>query len=160
VVRAELHDRCPQHTTLNSALNGSVPHFSASVGRCDFDTMSRSSHTSARFSRHQDSAMSLPKTPPDESTLTRYFRAGNHRGIATCLDQLKNDPKRCKEFVKRTNLDILVRLLRCENHRIVDRSLSILADACMTDDVRKKVCSVLAGTESVTDAFTLEVGFL
>ena len=110
-----------------------------------FWQMLRGSHTSARFSsasRHQDSAMSLPKTPPDESTLVRYFRAGNYRGIATCLDQLKNDPKRCKEFIKRSNcLDVLVRLLRCENQRIVDRSLSILADACMNDDVREKVCS-------------------
>ncbi|EGI67349.1 PREDICTED: armadillo repeat-containing protein 5-like [Acromyrmex echinatior] len=105
--------------------------------------MSRGSHTSARFSsasHHQDSAMSLSKTPSDESTLMRYFRAGNYRGIATCLDQLKNDPKRCKEFIKRSNcLDVLVRLLRCENQRIVDRSLSILADACMNDDVREKI---------------------
>lgn len=105
--------------------------------------MSHGSQTSARFSltlRHQDNAMSLPKTA-DESTLARYFRAGNQRGIAAYLDQLKSDPARCKEFVRRTNcLDILVQLLRSENHRIVDRSLSILADACMTDDAREKVC--------------------
>ncbi|KYM95607.1 Armadillo repeat-containing protein 5 [Cyphomyrmex costatus] len=84
--------------------------------------------------------MSLPKTLPDESTLVRYFRESNHRGIITCLDQVKNDPKRCKEFIKRNNcLDILIRFLRCGNQRIVDRSLSILANVCMTDDVREKV---------------------
>ncbi|XP_011175415.1 armadillo repeat-containing protein 5 [Solenopsis invicta] len=106
--------------------------------------MSRGSHTSTRVSsasRHQDSTMSLSKASPDElAMLTRYFRTGNQCGIATCLDQLKSDPKRCKEFIKRTSyLDILIQLLRCENQRIVDRSLSILADACMIDDVRKKV---------------------
>ncbi|TGZ49442.1 uncharacterized protein Rnb [Temnothorax longispinosus] len=109
--------------------------------------MSRGSQTSARFSsapaasRHQDVAVApLPKALTDESTLARYFRAGNQRGIAVYLDQLKSDPKRCREFAKRANcLDILVQLLRCENHRIVDRSLSILADVCMTDDVREKV---------------------
>lgn len=92
-------------------------------------------------SRHQESAMSLSKTaPPDETTLARCFRAGDHRGVAAYLDQLKSDAKCRKEFAKRAScLDVLVKLLRCENHRIVDRSLSILADACMSDDVREKL---------------------
>lgn len=137
------------HSTRNDTGNVRVPSPSACIGRCDFDTiMSRSSQMSARFSltsRHQDTAMSLPKTLPDESALARYFHAGNQRGIAICLDQLKSDPKRCKELVKGTNtLDILVQLLRCNNLRIVDRSLSVLADACMTDDVREKVRAALS----------------
>lgn len=103
-----------------------------------------------RFSSRscRDIAMSTPKMPrkdaadecPIASELARHFRANNKRGIVSCLAQLKSDPKRCKEFAKRSSdLDILVQLLRCKNDAIVNMSLSILADACMTLDVREKV---------------------
>lgn len=110
-------------------------------------------------SRHQESAMSLSKTaPPDETTLARCFRAGDHRGVAAYLDQLKSDAKCRKEFAKRAScLDVLVKLLRCENHRIVDRSLSILADACMSDDVREKVRNSRIGFNVVLIIENLEL---
>ncbi|GAB1861398.1 Peroxidase [Camponotus japonicus] len=77
---------------------------------------------------------------PIASELARHFRASNKSGIVKCLAQLKSDPKRCKEFAKRSSgLDILVQLLRCKNDTMVNMSLSILADVCMAFDVREKV---------------------
>lgn len=96
--------------------------------------------------------MSAPKMPrkdaadecPIASELARHFRASNKSGIVKCLAQLKSDPKRCKEFAKRSGgLDILVQLLRCKNDMMVNMSLSILADACMAFDVREKVRAFL-----------------
>ncbi|XP_011873921.1 PREDICTED: uncharacterized protein LOC105565385 [Vollenhovia emeryi] len=117
--------------------------------------MSHGTQTSVQFSSashvHQDAATTTTPTtppttppgttPPDEPPeLARHFRTGNQRGIAACLDQLKSDSEHRKKLFERTDcLDILVQLLRSDNQRIVDRSLSVLADACMTDDVRKKV---------------------
>ncbi|XP_050457379.1 armadillo repeat-containing protein 5 isoform X1 [Cataglyphis hispanica] len=92
--------------------------------------------------------MSVPKVPRKDTTdecpiapdLARHFRANNKSGIVSCLAQLKSDPKRCKEFATRSSsLDILVQLLRCKNDAIVNMSLSILADACMSFDVREKI---------------------
>ncbi|KAL0099280.1 hypothetical protein PUN28_020093 [Cardiocondyla obscurior] len=94
--------------------------------------MSRGSQVT---SRHQDTA--LPKISPDEA-LKKYFRANNHRDIVVSLDQIKNDPN-YKELIKRNDcLDILVQLLRSTDRRIVGTSLSLLADGCLTDDMRKK----------------------
>lgn len=96
--------------------------------------------------------MSLPKMSRKDTTdecpivpdLARHFRANNKSGIVSCLAQLKSDPKRCKEFATRSSsLEILVQLLRCKNDAIVNMSLSILADACMSFDVREKVCPLL-----------------
>ncbi|XP_072746397.1 uncharacterized protein Rnb [Anoplolepis gracilipes] len=102
--------------------------------------------------------MSLPKTLrkdttdecPFASELARHFRANNKSGIVTCLAQFKRDPKRCKELAKRSsNLNILVQLLRHKNDAIVNMSLSILADACMSFDVREKVKNSKIGVNVV-----------
>lgn len=93
--------------------------------------------------------MSLPKISwenltgdcPIVSELEKYFRAENKSGIATCLAQLKSDPKLRKEFTKHANnLFILAQLLRCQNHTILNMSLSILADVCIAFEAREKVC--------------------
>nr|XP_012223821.1 PREDICTED: armadillo repeat-containing protein 5 [Linepithema humile] len=102
--------------------------------------------------------MSLPKIPWEDLTgdcpivleLARHFRAENKSGIATCLAQLKNDPKLRKEFTKQANnLCILAQLLRCQNHAILNMSLSILADACIAFEAREKVRSSEIGSNVV-----------
>ncbi|RLU27291.1 hypothetical protein DMN91_001092 [Ooceraea biroi] len=85
------------------------------------------------------------------SELAKHVRVNSVSGISTCLLQLKNDSKRCKEFAKQDNgLDILVQLLCHKNHAILNMSLSILANACMAHDAREKVKSSKIGSNIIS----------
>ena len=68
-----------------------------------------------------------------------HIKLESKSGISSCLARLKNDPKCYKQFVKDGGLGILVNLLRYHNLKILNMTLSILANACMTADAREKV---------------------
>ncbi|XP_076675105.1 BTB/POZ domain-containing protein Rnb isoform X1 [Andrena cerasifolii] len=69
----------------------------------------------------------------------KHIKLESKSGISSCLARLKNEPKCYKQFVKDGGLGILVNLLRYHNLKILNMTLSILANACMTADAREKV---------------------
>lgn len=77
----------------------------------------------------------------DVQELKEHIRMNSKNDIVTCLSQLRNEPLRCNNFTKHGGLSILVNLLRSPNTTILNMSLSILANACISSDVRDKVCS-------------------
>lgn len=71
--------------------------------------------------------------------LSENLKVCDKDGIVSCLTQLKNDPKCYAEITKRNRLDILIPLMRWQNAKILNMTLSILANACMNYDARKQV---------------------
>lgn len=71
--------------------------------------------------------------------LSKHIKVESKSGISSCLVRLKNEPKSYKQFAKDGGLGILVNLLRYHNLKILNMTLSILANACMTTDAREKV---------------------
>lgn len=72
--------------------------------------------------------------------LVKCIKLESKSGILSCLKRLKDDSRCCKQFVKDGGIDILVNLLRYfHNTKVLNMTLSILADACMNSDARKKV---------------------
>ncbi|XP_076232608.1 BTB/POZ domain-containing protein Rnb [Calliopsis andreniformis] len=71
--------------------------------------------------------------------LSKYIKLESKSGISSCLVRLKNEPKCYKQFAKDGGLGILVNLLRYHNLKILNMTLSILANACMSADAREKV---------------------
>ncbi|KAK2581865.1 hypothetical protein KPH14_002328 [Odynerus spinipes] len=86
--------------------------------------------------------MSSPDEKPEHSLLielSKYLKTNSKSGITTCLARLKNDSKCYRQFVKDGGLNILVTLLRSQDLKILNMTLSILANACMVSDVREEV---------------------
>ncbi|XP_012349280.1 armadillo repeat-containing protein 5 [Apis florea] len=71
--------------------------------------------------------------------LFKHIKLDSKSGIWSCLTRLKNDSKCYKQFAKDGGLGILVNLLHCHNIKILNMTLSILANACMNSDAREKV---------------------
>ncbi|XP_043254463.1 armadillo repeat-containing protein 5 [Colletes gigas] len=71
--------------------------------------------------------------------LMKHLKSESKEGISSCLERLKNEPKCWKQFAKDGGMGILVNLLRFHNLKILNITLSILANACMTSDARQKV---------------------
>ncbi|CAL7947352.1 unnamed protein product [Xylocopa violacea] len=71
--------------------------------------------------------------------LLTYIKSESKNGILSCLIRLKNDTKCYKQFTKDGGLSILVNLLRYHNTKILNITLSILANACISSDAREKV---------------------
>ncbi|XP_003704054.2 BTB/POZ domain-containing protein Rnb [Megachile rotundata] len=71
--------------------------------------------------------------------LLKHMKSGSKSGISSCLERLKNEPNCYKQFTKDAGLGILVNLLRFHNLRILNMTLSILANACISSDAREKV---------------------
>ncbi|XP_054007944.1 armadillo repeat-containing protein 5 isoform X1 [Hylaeus anthracinus] len=71
--------------------------------------------------------------------LLKHLKSESKGGISLCLERIKNEPKCYKQFAKDGGLGILVNLLRFHNLKILNMTLSILANACMTSDARQKV---------------------
>lgn len=76
---------------------------------------------------------------PIHQELLKYLKSESKGGISSCLVRIKNEPKCYKQFAKDGGLGILVNLLRFHNLKILNMTLSILANACMTSDARQKV---------------------
>ncbi|XP_032686363.1 uncharacterized protein LOC116851238 isoform X2 [Odontomachus brunneus] len=75
----------------------------------------------------------------DMQELKEHVRVNSKSGIVTCLSQLRNEPLRCKNFIKHGGLNILVNLLRNPHSTILNMCLSILANACISSDAREKI---------------------
>ncbi|XP_060811648.1 armadillo repeat-containing protein 5 [Bombus pascuorum] len=72
--------------------------------------------------------------------LVKCIKLESKGGILSCLVRLKNDSKCYKQFAKDGGLGILVNLLHYyHNIKILNVTLSILANACMNSDAREKV---------------------
>ncbi|KOC67114.1 Armadillo repeat-containing protein 5 [Habropoda laboriosa] len=71
--------------------------------------------------------------------LLKHIKSESKCGISSCLVRLKNDSKCYKQFAKDGGLGILVNLLHYHNVKILNMTLSILANACMNPDAREKV---------------------
>lgn len=72
--------------------------------------------------------------------LVKCIKLESKGGILSCLVRLKNDSKCYKQFAKDGGLGILVNLLHYyHNIKILNMTLSILANACMNSDAREKV---------------------
>ncbi|XP_029052676.1 armadillo repeat-containing protein 5 [Osmia bicornis bicornis] len=71
--------------------------------------------------------------------LLKHMKSGSKSGISSCLERLKNEPNCYKQFTRDAGLGILVNLLRFHNLRILNMTLSILANACINSDAREKV---------------------
>ncbi|XP_078044752.1 BTB/POZ domain-containing protein Rnb isoform X2 [Augochlora pura] len=87
------------------------------------------------------SAIDEKKDQPILPELLKHVKAKreSNSGIFSCLVRLKNEPKCYKQFAKDGGLGILVNLLRCHNMKILNMTLSILANACLHSDAREKV---------------------
>ncbi|XP_076278500.1 BTB/POZ domain-containing protein Rnb [Lasioglossum baleicum] len=85
------------------------------------------------------SAMDEKKEQPILQELLKHVKTESKSGISSCLVRLKNEPKCYKQFAKDGGLGILVNLLRCQNLKILNMTLSILANACLHSDAREKV---------------------
>nr|XP_033322147.1 armadillo repeat-containing protein 5 [Megalopta genalis] len=85
------------------------------------------------------SAMDEKKEQPILPELLKHVKTDSKSGISSCLVRLKNEPKCYKQFAKDGGLGILVNLLRCHNLKILNMTLSILANACLHSDAREKV---------------------
>ena len=83
--------------------------------------------------------MSERQEGPILQELFKHIKLDSKSGIWSCLTQLKNDSKCYKQFAKDGGLGILVNLLHCHNIKILNMTLSILANACMNSDAREKV---------------------
>ncbi|XP_035723787.1 armadillo repeat-containing protein 5-like [Vespa mandarinia] len=86
--------------------------------------------------------MSSLNEKPDHSLfieLSKYLKNSSKSGITTCLAQLKTDSKCYRQFVKDGGLNILIKLLRSQDLKILNMTLSILANACMISDTREEV---------------------
>ncbi|KAG7208927.1 hypothetical protein KM043_015106 [Ampulex compressa] len=71
--------------------------------------------------------------------LMKHLKSDSKTGIIVCLSRLKCEPKSYKLFAKNGGLGILVNLLCYHNLKILNMTLSILANACMTYEARDKV---------------------
>lgn len=71
--------------------------------------------------------------------LSKYLKNNSKSGITTCLARLKNDSKCYRQFVKDGGLNVLIKLLRSQDLKILNMTLSILANACMISDTREEV---------------------
>ncbi|CAK9809483.1 Armadillo repeat-containing protein 5 [Anthophora plagiata] len=71
--------------------------------------------------------------------LLKHIKLESKSGISSCLVRLKTDSKCYKQFAKDGGLGILVNLLHYHNVKILNMTLSILANACMNSDAREKV---------------------
>ncbi|OAD58302.1 Armadillo repeat-containing protein 5 [Eufriesea mexicana] len=71
--------------------------------------------------------------------LLKHIKLKSISGILSCLARLQNDSKCYKQFAKNGGLSILVNLLHYHNTKILNMTLSILANACMNSDAREKV---------------------
>ncbi|XP_076653762.1 BTB/POZ domain-containing protein Rnb isoform X2 [Halictus rubicundus] len=85
------------------------------------------------------SAVDEKKEQPILQELLKHVKTESKSGIYSCLVRLKNEPKCYKQFAKDGGLGILVNLLRCHNLKILNMTLSILANACLHSDAREKV---------------------
>ncbi|OXU25505.1 hypothetical protein TSAR_000315 [Trichomalopsis sarcophagae] len=71
--------------------------------------------------------------------LKKHVKANAKAHILGCLTRLKGDSQCCKRFVKAGGLDLLVQLLRFQDSKIMNASLSILANLCLNSDARQQV---------------------
>lgn len=80
--------------------------------------------------------------------LSNNIKSNSKSGILSCLSRLRNDNKCYKQFEKDGGFVVLVELLRYQNIRILNISLSILANACLVSKTRYQVSHVLV-TKSI-----------
>lgn len=71
--------------------------------------------------------------------LVRSLKSDSKSDICASLTTLKKDPKYHRQFVKDGGLAPLVQLLRSETIKILDLSLSVLANMCLHGYVRHEV---------------------
>ncbi|XP_015185969.1 PREDICTED: armadillo repeat-containing protein 5 [Polistes dominula] len=86
--------------------------------------------------------MSSPNEKSDLSLLielSKYLKVNSKSGITNCLARLKTDSKCYRQFVKDGGLTILIKLLRSQDLKILNMTLSLLANACLISDAREEV---------------------
>ncbi|XP_011506421.1 PREDICTED: armadillo repeat-containing protein 5-like [Ceratosolen solmsi marchali] len=72
--------------------------------------------------------------------LKKHVKANSEVNILSCLTRLKEDTQCCKYLAKTRQLKLLVQLLHYRsNFKIINASLSILANLCINSDTRKQV---------------------
>ncbi|XP_034941808.1 uncharacterized protein Rnb [Chelonus insularis] len=71
--------------------------------------------------------------------LSDHVSSRSKHDIIACLNTVKNDPKIFDDFCKGKGLDILIKLLKYQNARILDITLSILANAFLESSIREEV---------------------
>ncbi|KAI4495640.1 hypothetical protein M0802_008475 [Mischocyttarus mexicanus] len=71
--------------------------------------------------------------------LSKYLKTNSKSGITNCLARLKTDSKCYRQFVKDGGLSILIKLLQSQDLKILNMTLSLLANACLISDAREEV---------------------
>lgn len=84
--------------------------------------------------------MDVRQNGPILQELVKCIKLESKDGILSCLMQIKNSLICYQQFAKDGGLGILVNLLNYYNSsKILNMTLSILANACMYSDAREKV---------------------
>lgn len=73
--------------------------------------------------------------------LSNCLKENSRSGIVSCLTRIKTDQKCSQKVMENGGVCLLVELLRYRNTKVMDTTLSILANACLISRVREKVCS-------------------
>ena len=73
------------------------------------------------------------------SELSKCIKANSKANIISCLSRIKADTKCQKQCIKGGGLNILIGLLRFQNLQVLNAALSLLANMCLTLDVKEKV---------------------
>jgi hypothetical protein len=74
--------------------------------------------------------------------LRKHVKGNSKASILSCLTRLKGDTQCCKRLIKAGGLELLVQLLRYQDLKIMNASLSILANLCMNSDTRQQVSPI------------------
>lgn len=71
--------------------------------------------------------------------LSDHVAAHSKIAIIHCLVKIRSDTKILDRLIKDGGIDILTKLLKCQNVKILDNTLSILANAFLKTTVREEV---------------------
>ncbi|KAJ8679925.1 hypothetical protein QAD02_015712 [Eretmocerus hayati] len=71
--------------------------------------------------------------------LKKQITANSKPKILACLTRLRDDSQCCKRFINSGGLGLLVQLLKYQDIKIINATLSILANACIGSDARQEV---------------------
>lgn len=71
--------------------------------------------------------------------LSNYVKEDSRSGIVSCLTRIKTDQKCSERLMENGGVGLLVELLGYRNIKVLEATLSILANACLLSHVREKV---------------------
>lgn len=71
--------------------------------------------------------------------LSKYIKTNSKTNIISCLTRIKADSKCQKQFTKGGGLDHLIGLLRFQNLQVLNSALSLLANMCLSLEVKEEV---------------------